>query len=107
MPEILVDQASLTTLSGQLSSLAARTDVARRRAIGCADWDRSAVHDAALGAEIDWFYRRTVQMIQLLHGLMIGESRSVATARDVYTGTDDAIRRDIDPGPPGRLRRTA
>ncbi|PZS27511.1 MAG: hypothetical protein DLM59_16365 [Pseudonocardiales bacterium] len=106
MPEISVDPASLTALSKHLTSLVGRTDAARRTAIGCSDWDRSVVHAAALGAEVDWFYRRTVQTIETLRDLMFGEARGIAVAHDVYTDTDQSIQHDIDPGPPGRMRRT-
>jgi hypothetical protein len=107
MPDISVDAASLSALSRDLRSLAVRTDGARRTAVGATDWDRSEVATPALAADVDWFYRRAVRRIETLYDLMAGEADSVNKAGLTYVWTDDAVRRDVEPGPPGRMRRSA
>lgn len=107
MPEIRVDPASLTALAHDMRALASRTDLARRTAIGVADWDTSVIVDAALTDEVDWFYRRAVRGIEALRDLMEGQALVVDGSLETYTWTDSAIGRAADPGPPGRMRRSA
>lgn len=105
MPEISVERASLVALTKNMQSLAVRTDNARRFAIGCTAWQQSSVDDAPLGCDIDWFYRRSVQLVEGLRDLMSSEARGVAVSNATYTWTDTAIGRDIEPRPPGRMRQ--
>lgn len=106
MPEIEVDTASLNALAKDLRALSLRTDGARRLANGAADWDRSEVADPALAADLDWFYRRAVQRVETLRDLVSGAAAGVTKAGQTYLWTDAGVRRDADPGPSGRMRRT-
>jgi hypothetical protein len=106
MREISVDHASLIALSKDMQSLAARTDAARRQAIGRTDWDGGSVHDVALSAEVDWFYRRGVQLVEGLRDLMAGQAQGVSASNAAYLWTDTGIGRDFDQVQPGRMRRS-